>query len=152
LGAHGGTAESSIIQATRSVHKNSSLKANSKERTMVRGVRLMALVCLWLAPLLILYTALASDWVSTWETFAVPSMSPPFMDLCAITNGVKVQQQGGDPLINNPADPWHRALPYPRIWVQLFSRLGIRESQNSFPWNRFLRRVSDLYFVVDSEV
>jgi hypothetical protein len=99
---------------------------------MVRGVRLMALVCLWLAPLLILYTALASDWVSTWETFAVPSMSPPFMDLCAITNGVKVQQQGGDPLINNPADPWHRALPYPRIWVQLFSRLGIRESQTPF--------------------
>jgi hypothetical protein len=70
---------------------------------MVRGVRLMALVCLWLAPLLILYTALASNWVSTWETFAVPSMSPPFMDLCAITNGVKVQQPGGDPLINNPA-------------------------------------------------
>jgi hypothetical protein len=88
----------------------------------------MALVCLWLAPLLILYTALASDWVSTWEAFAVPSMRPPFMDLCAITNGVKIQQQGGDPLINNPADPWHRALPYPRIWVHLFSWLGIRES------------------------
>jgi hypothetical protein len=98
---------------------------------MVRGARLMALVCLWLAPLLILYTALASDWVSTWEAFAVPSMNPPFMDLCAITNGVKVQQEGGDPLINNPADPWHRALPYPRIWVHLFSWLGVRESQTT---------------------
>jgi len=89
---------------------------------------MLALACLWLAPLLILYIALASDWVSTWEAFAVPSMRPPFMDLCAITSGVKVQQQGGDPLLDNPEDPWHRPLPYPRIWVHLFSWLGIRES------------------------
>jgi hypothetical protein len=95
---------------------------------MVRGTKMLALACLWLAPLLILYIALASDWVTTWEAFAVPSMRPPFMDLCAITGGVKVQQQGGDPLLDNPEDPWHRALPYPRIWVHLFSWLGIRES------------------------
>jgi hypothetical protein len=89
---------------------------------------MLALACLWLAPLTILYIALASDWVDTWKTFAVPSFRPPFMDLCAITNGVKVHQQGGDPLLDNPEDPFHRALPYPRIWVQLFSWLGIRES------------------------
>jgi hypothetical protein len=99
---------------------------------MLRGTRMLALACLWLAPLLILYTALASDWVSTWEAFAVPSMRPPFMDLCAITGGVKVQQQGGDPLLDNPADPWHRALPYPRIWVHLFSWLGVRDSHTVF--------------------
>jgi hypothetical protein len=96
---------------------------------MVRGTRMIALACLWLVPLLILYTALVSDWVPTWETLAVPSMRPPFMDLCAITNGVKTRQLGSDPLINNPSDPYHRPLPYPRIWVQTFSWLGIRESQ-----------------------
>jgi hypothetical protein len=95
---------------------------------MVRGTRMLALACLWLAPILILYMALASDWVTTWEKFSVPSMRPPFMDLCAITGGAKVLQQGGDPLVDNPSDPWHRDLPYPRIWVHLFSWLGIRES------------------------
>lgn len=95
---------------------------------MVRGTKVLALACLWLAPILILYAALASDWVDTWKAFAVPSFRPPFMDLCAITNGVKVHQRGGDPLLDNPEDPFHRSLPYPRIWVQLFSWLGIRES------------------------
>jgi len=99
---------------------------------MVRGTRMLALACLWLAPLLIFYTALASDWVTTWEAFAVPSMRPPFMDLRAITGGVKVLQQGGDPLLDNPSDPWHRSMPYPRIWVHLFSWLGIRDSHTVF--------------------
>jgi hypothetical protein len=88
----------------------------------------MALVCLWVAPLMILYTALASDWVSTWEAFAVPSMNPPFMDLWSISGGVRTLQQGGDPLVVNKLDPYHRPMNYPRIWLYLFSGLGIQDA------------------------
>jgi len=95
---------------------------------VVRAIKIIALACLWLAPFLILARAFASDWVSVWSVFRVPTMSPPFMDLHAITDGVKTLKEGGDPLINNPADPLHRRLPYPRIWAHLFSWLGIRES------------------------
>lgn len=95
---------------------------------MVRGIKITTLALLWLAPLLILSEAFASDWVSVWDTFRVPAMKPPFLDLHAITDGVKTLKQGGDPLISNPSDPLRRRLPYPRIWVHLFSWLGIRES------------------------
>jgi hypothetical protein len=96
---------------------------------MVRATRIMALVCLWLTPLLILSTALASDWVSVWQEFHLPVHWGPFMDLAIISSGVKTQQMGGDPLVSNFADRYQRQIPYPRIWVYLFSWLRITNSR-----------------------
>jgi hypothetical protein len=98
---------------------------------MVRGIRLMTLASLWLVPILIFSTALASDWSSVWETLQVPTWGASFMDLRVITSGVKTQQQGGDPLSSNPTDHWHRPMNYPRIWLHLFSWLGINDSNVS---------------------
>jgi hypothetical protein len=92
---------------------------------MVRGVRIASLVTLWLVPLLIFVSALSSNWVTTWRTLGVPSMTPHFLDLYLIPTGIETLHNGGDPLAANPADPLHRSMNYPRVWLYLFSAAGI---------------------------
>jgi hypothetical protein len=55
----------------------------------------------------------------------VPSMTPPFLVLQGIPGAIQTLRQGGDPLVANPADPMHRTMNYPRIWLYLFSAAGI---------------------------
>jgi len=98
---------------------------------MTRGIKLVALAVLWLVPLITLSRALTSDWVSVWQKFHFPVYWGPFMDLQTITGGVKTQQMGGDPIVSNTADRSQRALPYPRIWLHLFSWMGINDSNVS---------------------
>ena len=95
---------------------------------MVRGIRLMTLACLWLVPVLIFSMAFTSDWRSVWEGLHVPTWGASFMDLRVITSGVKTQRRGGDPLITNALDVYQRPTNYPRIWLHLFSWLGIKDS------------------------
>jgi hypothetical protein len=92
---------------------------------MVRSVRITALVTLWLVPILIFASALSSDWVKTWQAFGVPSMTPHFLDLYNIPTAVETLHNGGDPLVANPLDPFHRPMNYPRIWLYVFSFMGI---------------------------
>jgi hypothetical protein len=98
---------------------------------MTRGIKVVALAVLWLVPLITLSRALTSDWVSVWQKFHFPVYWGPFMDLQAITSGVKTYQMGGDPIISNPADRSPRVLPYPKIWLHLFLWLGINDSNVS---------------------
>jgi hypothetical protein len=98
---------------------------------MTRGVKALALAVLWLVPLITLSHALTSDWVSVWQKFYLPVYWGPFMDLQAITSGVKTLQIGGDPILSNPADRSPRVLPYPKIWLHLFSWMGINDSNVS---------------------
>jgi hypothetical protein len=98
---------------------------------MTRGVKALALAVLWLVPLITLSRALTSDWVSVWQKFYFPVYWGPFMDLQAITSGVKTQQMGGDPILSNPADRSPRVLPYPKIWLHLFSWMGINDANVS---------------------
>jgi hypothetical protein len=92
---------------------------------MVRGVRIASLVTLWLVPLLIFVSALSSNWVTTWRTLGVPSMTPHFLDLSGLPAAIETLHQGGDPLVANPTDPMHRTMNYPRVWLYLFSAAGI---------------------------
>jgi hypothetical protein len=98
---------------------------------MTRGIKALALAMLWLVPLITLSRALTSDWVSVWQKFYFPVYWGPFMDLQTITSGVKTQQMGGDPILSNPADRSHRVLPYPKIWLHLFSWMGINDANVS---------------------
>jgi hypothetical protein len=95
---------------------------------MVRGIRLMSLACLWLVPALLLWMAFSSDWTMVWEKVRVPSWGVSFMDIRSITSGVRTVREGGDPLIANAHDPYHRPLNYPRIWLFLFPALGITDA------------------------
>lgn len=92
---------------------------------MIRGVRIGALVLLWLIPTSIFTRALTGDWLATWHAFHLPSMLPRFLDMDGITTGVEVLRQGGDPLAADPADSIQRTVKYPRIWLYLFSAMGI---------------------------
>jgi hypothetical protein len=92
---------------------------------MIRGVRIGALLLLWLIPTCIFAKALTGDWLATWHEFHLPSMLPRFLDMDGITTGVEVLHQGGNPLAAEPADSLQRTVKYPRIWLYLFSALGI---------------------------
>ena len=59
----------------------------------------------------------------------VPADALAFADLRSITGAVVTLQKHGDPLLANPADPWNRAMNYPRIWLYLFSVLGINDQK-----------------------
>lgn len=58
-------------------------------------------------------------------------MLPRFADLVTITYGVQALHHGLDPLVSNPADPLLRTVNYPRIWLYLFSALGVT-AQNAW--------------------
>ena len=94
---------------------------------MLRGVRIIALLILWLVPGTILYTALTSAWAPVWMHWGVPTMLPSFADLRVITTGIKTVQEGGDPFLGNPSDIGQRPTNYPRIWIYSFAALGIND-------------------------
>ena len=98
---------------------------------MIRGTRIAALVLLWLMPLCIFSVAFSGNWVSTWRGLGVPAMVPHFVDLDSIPAGVETMRNGGDPLVANPADPAHRPMNYPRIWMYLFSAARITSANVS---------------------
>jgi hypothetical protein len=60
----------------------------------------------------------------TWRLWNIPTMRPGFADARTITAGAESRRAGFDPLLDNPADPWHRVMNYPRPWQGLF-RLGL---------------------------
>jgi hypothetical protein len=96
-----------------------------EENLILRSVRTASLATLWLVPLLILVSAFSSGWISTWHTVGVPAMTPSFLDLYSIPTAVETLHEGGDPLVTNARDPYHRAMNYPRVWMYLFSAAGI---------------------------
>src|SRR6516165_9762457 len=64
-------------------------------------------------------------WTRTWLAIFVPPTSPPFADMRGIQGTVLSTEQGFNPLISNPNDPWHRALNYPLIWVKISKALNL---------------------------
>jgi len=90
-----------------------------------RGIRYLAVSVLWLVPVLFFTEAFLGDWPTFWNSVLVPTWTGPFLDLGSISSAVEVQRRGGDPLIANPLDAFHRPMNYPRIWLFLFSELRI---------------------------
>jgi hypothetical protein len=74
---------------------------------------------------------LLGGWENTWRLWNVPTMSPCFADARVITSGAETKALGGDPLVDNPRDPWGRQLNYPRIWQMLY-RVGINQSHTAY--------------------
>jgi hypothetical protein len=68
---------------------------------------------------------------NTWKLWNIPTMSPYFADIRVVTGGSESYRQGFDPMIDNPGDPWHRRLNYPRIWQNLYS-IGINQSHTIY--------------------
>lgn len=82
---------------------------------------------MWLIPTVIFSSAFHYGWLKTWNSLAIYSQTPPFMDLRTVPEAVQVAQHGGDPLQANPLDRYERPFNYPRIWLYLFGFLHITE-------------------------
>jgi len=99
---------------------------------VVRGTNIAALAVLWVAPLLLIFFGLRTNWRATWGAVGVHVDVLPFADLRSITGALATLHNHGDPFTANPGDPWNRPLNYPRVWLKLFSILGINNSRISF--------------------
>jgi len=99
---------------------------------LVRGTKVAALAVLWAAPLLLIVFGLRTNWRATWGAVGVHVDVLPFADLWGITGSLATLRNHGDPFTANPGDPWNRPFNYPRVWLKLFSMLGINNSRISF--------------------
>lgn len=68
---------------------------------------------------------------NTWMLWNVPTLSPHFADLRAITAGAESYAKGYEPMISNPCDPWNRSLNYPRVWQCLYS-IGVNQTHTTY--------------------
>lgn len=59
------------------------------------------------------------------EAIGVIPMDTPWADARTISGAGIALEQGLDPLVTNPGDPWHRVMNYPRAWLVLAS-IGLR--------------------------
>jgi len=61
----------------------------------------------------------------TWRLRGVVTLwNLPFADLGNILAGARCATQGMDVLVQNPCDPLHRAMNYPRVWLVIARALG----------------------------
>jgi hypothetical protein len=65
-------------------------------------------------------TGLRALWkVDLWPWLGVPSGPSVFFDARNVLAAVECSRLGHDPLVENPCDPWGRAMFYPRVWLAL---------------------------------
>ena len=107
--------------------------AVGSESNSARGIRIAILAALWLVPLVLLLLAFHFGWQVVWSSIGVPAEQVRFPDLRSITGALTTLRAHGDPYVANPADPWQRALNYPRIWLGIFSILGINDADVAIP-------------------
>jgi hypothetical protein len=67
---------------------------------------------------------LGGEW-TVLEAMGVSPMDLPWADARTITGAGLALEQGLDPLVTNPGDPWHRVMNYPRPWLAL-ANVGFR--------------------------
>jgi Glycosyltransferase family 87 len=67
----------------------------------------------------ILTVSLATDAFDLWRYLGVLHIKGPFEDMRVITSGWECTRRGIDVLAENPCDPFHREMNYPRIWTEL---------------------------------
>lgn len=70
---------------------------------------------------------LASD-VDLWRYLGVKSAPTLFFDARNVAAAADCWSQGYDPLVENPCDPWHRVMVYPRVWV-LLHHVGLTQDR-----------------------
>ena len=65
----------------------------------------------------LLGTALAFDGQAVYRFLTLPALVPAFGDMRTSTGINFSLACGFDPMLDNPGDPWGRAVEYPRIWI-----------------------------------
>lgn len=65
----------------------------------------------------IFLSILIFGWTTTWGALGVPTKFPEFADMRTVQGALHSLNEGFDPQINNPGDPWGRSMNYPSIWI-----------------------------------
>lgn len=63
--------------------------------------------------------------------WGIATTRPDYADSRGITAAIESHRLGGDPLVENPRDPFGRPFNYPRVWLGL-SRFGINQSHSVY--------------------
>ena len=66
------------------------------------------------------------DW--GWDQLGIKAVRPYFADLRALIAAGDSYRRGCDPLVENPANPWHVPMDYPRAWLVPVIALGLQQS------------------------
>jgi hypothetical protein len=66
--------------------------------------------------------------VDLWPYLGVKSAPTLFFDARNVGAAADCWAQGYDPLYENPCDPWHRVIVYPRVWL-LFHFVGFTQDR-----------------------
>ncbi|MCS6993165.1 MAG: hypothetical protein NZP74_04975 [Anaerolineales bacterium] len=78
------------------------------------------LIALSAGVLVMFYTAaLLFGENAVWQALNIPTHHPSFIDLRGLLSGFDAARLGFDPLYENPRDPYHRPVVYPRLWLAL---------------------------------
>ncbi len=94
------------------------VRSRSDDRGLLRDGRSVLLGCV--ALYLSVVTGLRALWdVDIWPWLGVPSGPSIFFDARNVAAAVECSRLGYDPLVDNPCDPWGRAMFYPRVWLVL---------------------------------
>jgi Glycosyltransferase family 87 len=94
------------------------LRARAGAGSSTHDGRVVVLGCT--ALYLSLITGLRALWhVDVWPWLGVPSRPSLFVDARNVAAAVECSRLGHDPLVDNPCDPWGRAMFYPRVWLLL---------------------------------
>jgi hypothetical protein len=61
---------------------------------------------------------LLKGWSPTWTALHIPVLSPslPFEDMRTVQGSIQSVELGFNPQVQNPGDPWNRAMNYPIVW------------------------------------
>jgi ribose transport system permease protein len=91
------------------------------------AILLTLFMLIWLS---IAAAILLWGWTPTWSFLQVPTLSPVFADMRTVQAAVLSDQQGLDPQIDNPSDPWGRVMNYPKIWLWIAKLFQLNNETN----------------------
>lgn len=98
--------------------------------------------------LLIFIIIYSLGWDKGWSYFGISAMYPPtFADARNIQGALLSHQNGLDPTVSNPYDPWGRELLYPKTWLLLASFLHL-EGEINFLIFLFLNLLSYCFICI----
>jgi hypothetical protein len=94
------------------------VRNGSRARGLLHDGRSVVLGCI--ALYLALVAGLRALWdVDIWPSLGVPAGPSLFFDARNVAAAAECSRLGYDPLVDNPCDPWGRAMFYPRVWLVL---------------------------------
>ncbi len=112
---------------TRKINRFYNLVKDLLERSSLFDGRWLVALSLVTYFLILFIANFLIPYYEFWQKIGIPAETPSFMDLRGVLAGFECTRLGYDVLLENPCDPWERAIIYPRIWWKL-TALGLEQN------------------------